>query len=325
MKSGVSCSACTLCLAQPSGHRADLRRGQCRSGARRGEWVSLIVLDHHQGVALGGELVQGVEQDAVVARVQPMVAHQHVAHALRLAAQLRGQANALRSPPERWARRGRASGSPGPLCSKRPGGCGFQAADRAQCRPRGLAVAPAAPRHPGAQRGHGQARHVGDLLPGKRTARRGVQPCSALAGAGRVAHVFHLGLGKAVAAACVGGAGGLVSTEIVRLLALRAGQLQACADAVRTPALLAVVGEQARLQRLVANGSTGAGAQRKTLARPRPRVGASCAMASARPSRSLIICTTPLPSCSASASLRSSASLSGRTSRLKTGSSMLFL
>ena len=57
----------------------------------------LVMLHHHQRVALVAQLMQGVEQDAVVARVQAdggLV--QHVAHALQVAAQLRRQADALR-------------------------------------------------------------------------------------------------------------------------------------------------------------------------------------------------------------------------------------
>ena len=56
-----------------------------------------VVLHHHQGVAFVAQLVQGAQQDLVVAGVQAdgrLV--QHVANPLQVAAQLRGQADALR-------------------------------------------------------------------------------------------------------------------------------------------------------------------------------------------------------------------------------------
>ena len=58
-----------------------------------------VVFDHDQGVALVAQLVQRVQQDLVVARVQAygrLV--EHIAHALQVAAKLRGQANALSFP-----------------------------------------------------------------------------------------------------------------------------------------------------------------------------------------------------------------------------------
>ena len=57
----------------------------------------LVVLDHDQRVALGLELLQRVEQDAVVARVQAdgrLV--EDVAHAAQVGAELRGEPDALR-------------------------------------------------------------------------------------------------------------------------------------------------------------------------------------------------------------------------------------
>ena len=57
----------------------------------------LVVLDDHQRVALVAELLQRVEQDLVVARMQADGRFvQHVAHALQVAAELRGEADALR-------------------------------------------------------------------------------------------------------------------------------------------------------------------------------------------------------------------------------------
>ncbi len=66
----------------------------------------LVMLHHHQRVALVAKLAQGVQQDLVVARMQAdgrLV--QHVAHALQVAAELRRQADALRLAA-REARRG---------------------------------------------------------------------------------------------------------------------------------------------------------------------------------------------------------------------------
>ena len=57
----------------------------------------LVVLDHDQRIALGAQPVQRVEQRHVVARVQAdggLV--EHVAHALQVRAELRGEADALR-------------------------------------------------------------------------------------------------------------------------------------------------------------------------------------------------------------------------------------
>ena len=56
-----------------------------------------IVFHHHQRVAFVAEQVQRIQQNLVVARMQAnggLV--QHIAHALQIAAQLRGQSNALR-------------------------------------------------------------------------------------------------------------------------------------------------------------------------------------------------------------------------------------
>ena len=55
------------------------------------------MLDHHQGIALGGELAQRPQQHLVIARVQTDGGFvEHIAHALQIAAQLRRQTDALR-------------------------------------------------------------------------------------------------------------------------------------------------------------------------------------------------------------------------------------
>ena len=79
-----------------------------------------VVLDDQQRVAQVAELLQGVEQPAVVARVQAdrrLV--EHVEHAAQAAADLAGQADALRfAAGERRGRRGRASGSSSPTSTR---------------------------------------------------------------------------------------------------------------------------------------------------------------------------------------------------------------
>jgi hypothetical protein len=66
----------------------------------------LVVLDHHQRVALGLELLQHAQQDLVVAVVQAdgrLV--QDVAHAAQVGAELRGEADALRLAARKRGRR----------------------------------------------------------------------------------------------------------------------------------------------------------------------------------------------------------------------------
>ncbi len=57
----------------------------------------LVVLDHDQGVAFGLQLLQRVEEDPVVARMQADCGLvQDVAHAAQVRTELRGEADALR-------------------------------------------------------------------------------------------------------------------------------------------------------------------------------------------------------------------------------------
>ena len=82
------------------GHHAPAAAARARSEVehvRRAAYGVLVVLHHHQGVALGLQLLQRVEQHAVVARVQAdggLV--QDVAHAAQVGAELRREADALR-------------------------------------------------------------------------------------------------------------------------------------------------------------------------------------------------------------------------------------
>ena len=59
-----------------------------------------VMFDHHQRVAALAQFAQGAQQNLVVTRMQTdgrLV--QHIANALQVAAQLRGQPDALRLAP----------------------------------------------------------------------------------------------------------------------------------------------------------------------------------------------------------------------------------
>ncbi len=59
----------------------------------------LIMFDHDQRIAALAQLRQRRQQDPVVARVQPDRRFvQHIAHALQIGAELRGQPDPLRLP-----------------------------------------------------------------------------------------------------------------------------------------------------------------------------------------------------------------------------------
>ena len=103
----------------------DLAAAVARAGAEVEQVVGrldhlAVVLDEDQRVAQVAELLQRLEQPAVVARVQAdrrLV--EHVQHAGQAAADLAGQADALASPPESvGAGRGRASDSPSPTSTR---------------------------------------------------------------------------------------------------------------------------------------------------------------------------------------------------------------
>ena len=56
-----------------------------------------VVFDHHQGIALGAQPLEGIQKSNVVARVQADGGFiQHVAHALQIRSELRRQSDALR-------------------------------------------------------------------------------------------------------------------------------------------------------------------------------------------------------------------------------------
>ncbi len=240
-----------------------------------------VVLHHHQGVALVAQLVQGVEQDLVVAWVQAdgrLV--EHVTYALQVGAKLRRQADALRlapaeaggTPVQRQVAqahllqklqtapdfRQQVAGDVGLAHAQAAGGsrCALhrtqhRARHRQRCLLQGL--------HPQAHVAHAQSRQRGDALPVELDRpRRGIQARAAATGAGLVGHVFQLGLGQALLAAFLV----VVAYGIVERLALLARELHTRAHTVRAPAVLAVVREQARVQFGIAGGAHRAGTQR---------------------------------------------------------------
>ncbi len=154
----------------------------------------LVVLDHHQRVALVAQRAQGVQQDLVVARMQAdgrLV--QHVAHALQVAAELRRQPDALRLAARQGRRRAvQRQVAQADLLEELQA-----AADLADHVARDLRVA-AAERQPGdplARLGHAPRGDRADgLVLEAHRARHRVQPRAVAIGARRVAEVLDLGL-----------------------------------------------------------------------------------------------------------------------------------
>ena len=213
-----------------------------------------VVLNHHQGVALVAQGLEGLEQNLVVARMQANGGFvEHVANALQLAAQLGRQTDALGFAT--------AQGGCAPVqgevaqahfFQKRQAPCNFghQVAGNV-----GRATAQGQTRHPLAHTAHAQAGNVGDGLALKAHRPRGGVQTAALARWARgVGEVFHLGLGKALLAPSLL----VVAHRVVQGLALVAGELQTSAHTVWAPAVLAVVREQTRVQLAVGRGTHGA-------------------------------------------------------------------
>ena len=249
----------------------------------------LVVLHHHQRVAHVAQLVQGVQQDLVVARMQAdgrLV--QHVAHTLQMAAELRRQPDALRLAAREGRRaavqrqvtqpdvfeEGQAAFDLGQQVARDIGLAPGQrpprsAADAGRCPPGGLIRLGAARRrivirtvntHHGADPLSDFAdREAGDV--GDRRAaeshgpRLRVQARTRATGARLVHQAVHLGLGEALLAPALV----VIAHGIVECLALFAREPNARAHAVRTPAVLAVVGEQARIELRVAGAAGGTG------------------------------------------------------------------
>ena len=208
----------------------------------------LVVLDHDQRVALVTQALQRTEQNLVVARVQPdgrLV--QHVTHTLQVAAELRREPDALRlATAQRWRAAVERQVAKAHLLQKfEPAldlgnqiarNVAFALTHAANCL-QGL--------HPQSDVGHAQARDVGDRHAHEPdSARRRVETGPVAGRAGGIDQVFHVGLGKRLLTP----ASVLTTHRIVEHLALVLGQLDAGADTVRAPAVLAVVGEQTRVE-----------------------------------------------------------------------------
>ena len=218
-----------------------------------------IVFHHHQGVALVAQALQGIQQDAVVARMQADSGLiEHVAHALQVAAQLRRQPDALGLAA---AERGRAAvqcqvAQAHLLQKLQPAAnLGDQVA-----RDVGLALAQGVALqglHPLPHIGHAQSRNIGNAHAGKaHRTRHGIEPGAGAGRAGGIHQVIHLGLGKGLLAAAVV----IIAHRVVKYFALLFIELDTGADALRTPAVLAVVREQARVQLGIAGAAHRAGA-----------------------------------------------------------------
>ena len=202
------------------------------------------MLDHHQGVAFVAQHVQGIEQHLVVACMQANRGFvQHITDALQIAAQLCGQANALCLAATEGGRatvQGQVAQTD--LLQKLQAAANFR---HQVARDVGFAATQLQGLGPGADVGHTQARQVCNADAGKFHGARGtVEARAVTAGAGGVQHFVHLGLGKGLLAPLVV----IVAHRVVQQLALLFGELDACAHTVRAPAVLAVVGEQARVQ-----------------------------------------------------------------------------
>ena len=249
------------------GHRA-LRHQSSAALARAGPDVDdvlgmangvHIVFHHHQGVALGAQALQGIEQDAVVARMQAnggLV--EHVAHALQVAAQLRRQPDALGlAATERGRPPVQCQVAQAHLLQKlQPAAnLGDQVA-----RNVGLALAQGVALqrlHPLPHVGHAQGRNVGNANATKANrTRRGIEPGAGTGRAGGIQQVFHIGLGKGLFPAVMV----IIAHGVVKHFALVLVQLNAGAHALRAPAVLAVVREQAWVQLGVAGAAHRAGA-----------------------------------------------------------------
>ena len=173
---------------------------------------------------------------------------QHVAHALQVAAQLRGQANALGLAT---TERGRA-----PVQREVAQAHFFQKFEAALdfghevagdvaftlSHALGHAVRSAQGLDPAAHVRHRQRGDIGDADAGKlHGAGRVVQARALARGASSVGQVFHLGLGKGLLAAFFPSFFIAVLHRIIKHLALVLGELDARAHAVGAPAVFAVV------------------------------------------------------------------------------------
>ena len=216
-------------------HHAAAAHAGCRTDVdqvRRAPDRVFVVLDDDQRVALGFELLQRVEQDAVVARVQAdrrLV--EHVGNALQVGTELRGEADALRFAAGK-RRRGaveREVAEADLFEERKP------RADLGQrvARDLGLAACERQPPEELARVGHRLLRQLGDRTIAKLHRERGAVQALAVA---RVA-----GDGLAFVP-------GVPPDFFAALLGVEAGELQSGAETGLAPAVLAVVGEEARVR-----------------------------------------------------------------------------
>ena len=166
-----------------------------------------VVLHHHQRVALVAQGFERAQQDFVVARMQAdggLI--QHVANALQIAAQLRGQPNALRlAATQRRRAAVQRQIAQAHFFQK------FEAAFDLGNQVAGnvaLALAQGARAlqslHPGAHVAYAQGRNVGNAHAVKAHRARGrVQARAVAARASGIRQVFDVGLGKGLLAALV--------------------------------------------------------------------------------------------------------------------------
>ena len=184
---------------------------------------------------------------------------EHVAHALQVGAQLRGQANALGLTARE---RGRATVerevAQAHLLQKLKPAADFGDQIAGDV---GLAARQLQTIDPGVHIGDGQPRHLGDgpgLATGAaQTHRAGlrVKPGAGTTGASAVADLVELGLLKALFAPFAV----VVAHRVVERAPLLAAERHTRAHAIGAPAVLAVVGEQARVQLGVGGGADRAG------------------------------------------------------------------
>ena len=271
------------CMQQvAAGHRfgnaadvAHLPLGHHAATALAGAWADVddvvgaadgvfVVLHHHQRVALLAQLVQRVQQDLVVARVQAdgrLV--EHVADALQVGAQLCREADALCLP----AREGGGAAVQGQVTQSHL----FQEFEPALDLGNQVARDPLLThaQHVLRLQAFDPATHFHDRQGGNlgdagrvelHVARLQVQPAAMAGGTSLVRDTFHLGLAEGLLAA-LGGV--VVADGVVEHLALLSRQGHAGPDAVRAPAVLAVVGEQARVELGVAGAANRAGASHR--------------------------------------------------------------
>ncbi len=211
------------------------------------------MLDDDERVALVAELAQRVQQDLVVARMQADRRFvEHVADALQVAAELRGEPDALGFATRQARRRTiEAQVAEPDFLEKREAAADL--ADDVACD---LRVAPRQrqPVDPAPRVGHRPLRDLDDRMRVERDRARGrVQPRAIAIRARLVAHAFRfllVGRQRLLTATVIPG-----EHRVVVRGALFACERDAGADAGRAPAVLAVVREHPRVQLRVARAA----------------------------------------------------------------------